>query len=248
MNETNKKTMPLVLLCEKSSNAAVFESVYICVSKICSAVDRYLDEGSRVNIKMLLYTFSSDVEKSGERISSIADIDIDKCMTTNTISISRLYDILIKDLSRSTTLAGEPGLCAPLIILIADGHSHYVQGEKAKEQYFAENRFLAWAKKVVVSIGEPVTNTNDILESFAGKDDVVVLAEEVSVSELIRNYIQGIEMLDLAMHTSGYIWDRSDDGRSIIQDAMGIVEVDPFDEEIEACTDDTDWGSNQDWE
>lgn len=238
-----KETIPLVLFCEKSTNAYSLEKIKKCVDRIGESVRHCLTDDKSFNVKIIVYTVSSDIDKCFLNPSLTENFNIQELMQSSTISFSRIYEVLAGELSRSAVLEGIESLACPVIILIADGSSQYIKCGIKREDYYSQNRFLKDAKKIVFSIGEPSIDTRESFEFFAGKDGVLVFNDDTAANSLIEAICCTLCMP--CVSTGMRI--KNDDWRSFDQDILGIVEVDPFDEEIEACTDDTDWGSNQDW-
>lgn len=244
MSCMRKKTVPLVLFCEKSTNACSLEKIKKCVDRICESVRHCLTDDKCFNVKIIVYTVSSDIDKCFFDPSLTENFYVEEFMQSNTISFSRIYEILAGELSHSVVLDGIESLACPVIILIADGSSQYTQCGPKREDYYSRNCFLMVAKKIVFSIGEPSIDTRDSFEFFAGKGGVLVFNDDTTANSLIEAICWTLCMP--CVSTGLRI--ENDDWSSLVQEALGIVEVDPFDDEIEACTDDTDWGSNQGWE
>lgn len=248
---TARKDWPILMLVEKSDDVSTAFRIHDVVKSIIEELSNTQGNSPDCEIKIGMYSFSNtSYFKHPGQLMKLSEYDISDFTKNDVVDLTDILKQLDNDLSRSTLLNGEYGYYVPTFIFILDGNKKYIANEALEK--IKQNKWFRAARKIAFCLNKyDVSVEDDIFKLVGNREAVFTVNNTVETIEILKQLLICINAVSGSIpvlnRSVGMIEDSSADF-NILGDYLDIVKVDPFDEEIEACTDDTDWGSNQDWE
>ena len=246
-----RKDWPILMLVEKSDDVNTALRIHDIVEGVMGEISNTQGNSPDYEIKIGMYSFSNtSYFNHPQKIVKLSEYDISDFTKNDVVDLTGVLNQLNNDLSRSTLLNGKYGYYKPTLIFLFDGNKKYIANEALEK--IKQNKWFRAAHKMAFFVNKhDVSDEDDIVKLVGDKEAVFTVNNTGEAIEILKQLLICINLVAgfitvLPSH-DGMIDDRSENF-NILGDYFNIVKVDPFDEEIEACTDDTDWGSNQDWE
>ena len=246
-----RKDWPVFVIVEKSDDINTALRIHDVVKSVVEELSNTQDNSPDSEIKIGMYSFSNtSYFKHPEKLMKLSEYDISDFIKNDVVDLKDILMQLDNDLSRSTLLNGEYGYYVPTFIFLLDGNKKYIANEALDK--IKQNKWFRCARKMAFYVNKhDVSEEDDIVKLVGNREAEFTVNNTVEVIDILKQLLICINAvagsIPIMNRGVGMIEDSSEDF-NILGDYLDIVKVDPFDEEIKACTDDSDWGSNQDWE
>lgn len=215
-----RKEFPIFLLIEKSTNSKNELQINNLVSSIAETLREIQYQTPDLDLKIGLYAFSKATDLFyPKKLYSLDEIDINDCLKEQSVDLSKVFEKLCHDLSRTTLLTSETGYVLPFVILVLAGDNNYTYADSLT--ILKENMWFKRARKIAFVVNDS-TVANEMALDFTGTKEAIVKVDDIDTS------ISIFKQLITFVNCTGSILSE----RSITSDDA-IVFVDPIEDDSE---------------